>query len=476
MKKSIVKNYLYNLSYQLLVIILPLITTPYVSRVLGPEGIGAYSFTNSITQYFILFGALGLNLYGQREIAYKQSNKKEYSKLFYEIFILKTICLSLSIVVFYLMASNYTRYSQIFYIQIIDIVAAIFDISWLYQGLEDFKRIVIRNFLVKILGVILIFLFVKSPSDLYIYVLCYSGTLLLGNLSMFLYLPNTVTKLKLKDIDIKKHAKPAFILFIPQISISLYTLLDKTMIGLITSSDAEVGYYEQSQKIIKLLLTIITSLGTVMMPRIANIYAENNSKLINKYMVSTFSFVFLFSLPICFGIVGIANDFVPWFFGEGYDKVIINMIIISPIIVFIGLSNVIGTQYLLTTGKQKYYTKSVILGSIVNFFLNILFIPNFLSYGAAFATVCAECVVTLVQIYSIRNDFNIKYIFRKNLKYLLMSIIMLVIVLIEGYFLSPNIISTVIQVISGIIIYIVLFIFTKDENVFNILKKISKHF
>ena len=464
MKKSIVKNYLYNLSYQLLVIILPLITTPYVSRVLGPEGIGAYSFTNSITQYFILFGALGLNLYGQREIAYKQSNKKEYSKLFYEIFILKTICLSLSIVVFYLMASNYTRYSQIFYIQIIDIVAAIFDISWFYQGLEDFKRIVIRNFLV------------KSPSDLYIYVLCYSGTLLLGNLSMFLYLPNTVTKLKLKDIDIKKHAKPAFILFIPQISISLYTLLDKTMIGLITSSDAEVGYYEQSQKIIKLLLTIITSLGTVMMPRIANIYAENNSKLINKYMVSTFSFVFLFSLPICFGIVGIANDFVPWFFGEGYDKVIINMIIISPIIVFIGLSNVIGTQYLLTTGKQKYYTKSVILGSIVNFFLNILFIPNFLSYGAAFATVCAECVVTLVQIYSIRNDFNIKYIFRKNLKYLLMSIIMLVIVLIEGYFLSPNIISTVIQVISGIIIYIVLLIFTKDENVFNILKKISKHF
>lgn len=472
MKKSIVKNYLYNLSYQLLVIILPLITTPYVSRVLGPDGIGAYSFTNSITQYFILFGALGLNLYGQREIAYKQSNKNEYSQLFYEIFILKSICLLLSIIVFYLMANNYTRYSQIFYIQIIDIVAAIFDISWLYQGLEDFKRIVIRNFLVKILGVVLIFLFVKSPSDLYIYVLCYSGTLLLGNISMFLYLPSTITKLNLKDLNIKRHAKPALILFIPQISISLYTLLDKTMIGLITSSDAEVGYYEQSQKIIKLLLTIITSLGTVMMPRIANTYAENNSKLINKYMLSTFSFVFLLSLPICFGIIGIANNFVPWFFGDGYDKVVINMIVISPIIIFIGLSNVIGTQYLLTTGKQKYYTKSVILGSIVNFLLNILFIPHFLSYGAAFATVCAECVVTSVQIYSIKKDFDIKYILKKNFKYLLMSTIMLIIVIIEGYFLSPGIISTFIQVVSGIIIYLALLIITKDESVFKILKRI----
>lgn len=473
MEKKIVKNYLYNLSYQILVIVVPLITTPYVSRVLGAKGIGTYSYTNSITQYFILLGAIGLNLYGQREIAYCQDNREKYSNKFWEIFLLKVICLTISIFAFYFMAEFYTKYRIIFLIQIIDIIAAMFDISWFFQGLEEFKKIVIRNFIVKLTGVLCIFIFVKSSNDLILYILCYSGTILLGNMSMFIYIPKLVNKLNIKKLNITNHIRPAIVLFIPQISISLYTLLDKTMIGLLTGNEAEVAYYEQSQKIIKIALTIITSLGTVMLPRIASIFAKNNHAKIAEYMEQTFHFVFILGLPITFGIIAISPNFVPWFFGDGYSKVILNMMLISPIILAIGLSNVTGTQYLLPIQRQHEYTISVICGSIANFILNICLIPFLLSYGAAIATVFSEFLVTIVQLYFVKNDFCLKKIFKDNVRYLIFSLIMSLIVLYVGNYMTSSILCTLIQCMLGIIIYLLLLIFTKDQTIISLVKKIK---
>ena len=464
------KNYIYNLSYQLLVIIVPLITTPYISRVLGATGVGTYSYTNSITQYFILFGAIGLNLYGQREIAYKQENKKEYSKKFWEIFFLKSITLAFSIILFYFMAITYKKYTCIFFIQIIDIVSSIFDISWFFQGIEDFRKIVIRNFIVKISGVICIFLFVKTSDDLALYVLCYSLTIFLGNISMWMYIPKLIEKLPFKELNFKEHIYPALMLFIPQIAVSLYTLLDKTMIGLLTNSEAEVAFYEQSQKIVKIALTIVTSLGTVMLPRIANIFASKNYEKIQFYMTNTFKFVFMVGLPITFGIIAITKNFVPWFFGNGFDKVIPNMIISAPIIFIIGMSNVIGTQYLLPTNRQKQYTISVIGGSVINFSLNLILIKYFLSYGAAIATVISEVVVTSIQIYFVRNDFNLLKIFKHGLRYLIFSMLMGIVVYIIGVFLPATIITTVIQCVIGAIIYLLLLIVSKDDIILSFIK------
>lgn len=476
MNKKIIKNYIYNLSYQLLVIIVPLITTPYVSRVLGATGVGTYSYTNSITQYFILFGAIGLNLYGQREIAYKQNNKKEYSQKFWEIFCLKCLTLSLSIIFFYVMAISYRKYSSIFLIQIIDIISSIFDISWFFQGIEDFKKIVIRNFIVKISGVICIFIFIKSSNDLWLYVLCYSLTIFLGNISMWIYIPKLIQKISFRTLNLKEHIKPALMLFIPQIAVSLYTLLDKTMIGILTNNEAEVAFYEQSQKIVKIALTIVTSLGTVMLPRIANVFASKDYQKIHLYMKSTFKFVFVLGLPITFGIIGITENFVPWFFGDGYDKVVLNMIIISPIIFIIGMSNVIGTQYLLPTNRQKQYTISVICGSITNFFLNLILIPYFLSYGAAVATVIAELLVTSIQMYFVRNDFQLISIFADGLRYLLYSIIMGAVVYFAGTLMSSTVITTFIQCSMGVIVYMLLLIISKDDLIFGLLQKIKKRF
>lgn len=462
---KVVKNYLYNASYQIMLIVLPIITTPYVSRVLGANNVGTYSYTNSITQYFILFGCIGLNLYGQREIAYYQNDKNKRSVTFFDLVSLRVLTLTISLSIFFLTVMTHSRYSSIFMIQTLDIIASMFDISWFFQGMEDFKKTVLRNFLIRILCVSLIFSFVKTSDDLLLYVLCYSGTLLLGNMSLWLYLPKYVSKSDIKKVNIKRHIKPALTLFLPQIAISIYTLLDKTMIGLISNNNSEVAYYEQSQLIIKTVMTVITSMGTAMMPRVANLFIENKDEEIKMYMRASVKFVLMTSVPFTFGIMAIAQDFVPWFFGQGFDKVIPNMMIIAPIIIFIGMSNVTGTQYLLPLGRQKEFTISVIGGSVLNFLLNSILIYWFASIGAAIATVIAECMVLMIQFYFLRNDFDLKYIAKQFLKYFIFGLVMFVITYSISCLSSSSIINTFIEIMIGAVIYIALLYISKDEAI-----------
>lgn len=474
MDKKVIKNYLYNLGYQVLIILLPLVTTPYVSRVLGAKGIGTYGYTNSITQYFILFGCIGLNLYGQREIAYYQNDIQKRSKVFFELLLLRIITVSISIILYYFSFCQNPTYGYIFSIQIIDVVASMFDISWLYQGMEDFKKIVLRNTLVKICGLIIIFMFVKSPADLPIYVLSYSATLLLGNLSMWMYLPKFVKKVSLKYLNIQKHLKPTIVLFLPQIATSIYTMLDKTMIGALTNNTAEVGYYEQSQKIIRMAMTIATSLGTVMLPRVANLFKEGKLDEVKESMYTSFQFISFLTFPLCFGLIGISKGFVPWFFGEGYGKVVYNMMIISPIIIIIGYSNVIGTQFLLSTGRQKEYTLSVCTGTVVNLCCNFLLIPMLLSYGAAIATVIAELSVTLVQVIATRSTFSYRYIFKLVYKYIIAAVLMLVVLLFLSNIMPVGILYTVIQMTAGCFVYFIVLIVLKDSSIYTVINKIKR--
>lgn len=472
MDRKVIKNYLYNTSYQLLLIVLPLITTPYVSRTIGAEGIGTYNYTNSITQYFILFGCIGLNLYGQREIAYYQNNIKKRNNTFFELIILRFFTIVISLVVFYFTCIKISSYSTLFLIQTMDIIASVFDISWFFQGLEEFKKIVTRNFFVKTICVILIFTFVKSPDDLYLYVLSYSLTLLLGNISLWFYLPKYLRHVEFENINIFRHIKPAVTLFIPQIATSLYTILDKTMIGAL-SNNSEVAFYTQAQVLIKTFLALLTSLGTVMLPRVSNLFKEKQFKEIKKSLMQSFNFVFFLAFPMTFGLMALSFNIVGWFFGPGFERVIPNLIIIAPIIIFIGLSNIMGTQYLLPVGKQKAYTLSVSTGMIVNVIFNVLLIPVFASIGAAFATVIAEMCVAIVQYYFIRNDFSFAKILADNYKYIVCSIVMFIPACILSVLFRSTIINSLIVVFIGIITYFGLLIIFKDKMVINFFDKIK---
>ena len=252
-KKSITKNYLYNLVYQILIIVTPLLTTPYVSRILGASGIGQYDSTQAVVQYFILFGTLGLHMYGQQEVAYVQQEKEKRSKVFYEILFLKCLTMAISLLA-YLIFINFTNGHKLLYlIQIVDLISALFDISWFFYGIEEFKTIVVRNIIVRIMGVAGVFLFIKTPQDVPYYVLAHSIPVLLGNLSVWNYIKKEISWISVRCLNIKKHMRPALLLFLPQIATQIYVVLDKTMIMLLTSSDTEVGYYGQAQRLIKLI-------------------------------------------------------------------------------------------------------------------------------------------------------------------------------------------------------------------------------
>ena len=474
MKKGIVKNYIYNLIYQLLVLILPLITTPYLSRTLGAEGIGIYSYTLSISTYFILLGSLGVAMYGQREIAYVQENIQKRSKVFWEIIIFRFITMSIGMIMFYILFVRQGEYKDYYKILMLELLANCIDISWLFQGLEEFKKTVTRNMIVKIISIICIFIFVKSPKDLTKYFIIYVMSILLGNLTLWFYLPRYIKKCKIKEMKIIRHFKPTLGLFLPQIATQIYTVLDKTMIGTIVVNKSEVGYYEQAQKIIKMFLTIITSFGTVMVPRMANTYINGNEDMIKGYMKKSFNFVWVISIPMVLGIISVANKFVPLFYGSGYEKVSVLMCIISPIIIIIGLSNVIGTQYLIPTKQQKEYTISVISGAGINFILNLILINLYGAVGASIATVIAELTVTGCQMFFIRKKICIKEIFILARKYCIIGLIMFGLSIFIGKNISNDFISIVIQCLAGISIYFIGLIIIKDEFIFSAIKAIKQ--
>lgn len=465
-ENNVKKNYIYNLIYQIVVMILPLITTPYLSRVIGAEGIGIYSYTISIVTYFILFGSLGTAMYAQREIAYVQDDKLKRSKIFWETFLLRTVSLTISIILFYLTFASKGQYSIYYRILLLEILANIFDISAFFQGMEEFKKVIKRNLIIKIVSIISIFIFIKTEKDIGKYLLIYSLSTLIGNISLWFYLPNYVDKVKVKSLDIKRHIKPTVVLFIPQIATQIYTVLDKTMIGSMVIDKAEVGYYEQSQKLVKLILTIVTSLGTVMLPRMANKFASGKKEEIKENIVTSFNFVYFLSIPMCFGMVSIAKDLVPLFLGDGFEKSIYIIYVICPIIVLIGLSNVIGIQYLLPTKRQKQYTLSVIMGAITNLVFNALFILNFKSIGAAIATTIAETVVTAVQMYFIKNEFDTKEILKMSLKYIIAGLIMFITIFLLNKTIFDNL-STIsrmtLDITIGIIVYLLGLFLLKDE-------------
>ena len=472
MKKSIAKNYIYNLIYQMLTILLPLITTPYLSRVLGAEPIGIYGYTISIVTYFILFGTLGISMYGQRQIAYLQQDKKERSKIFWEIIIIRTITLSISILLFYLVYGRSGEYAIYYRILIIQLVANLFDISWFFQGLEEFDKTVVRNLIVKLLSLVLIFVVIKTPDDLWKYFAIFVGAELLGNMTLWWYVPKYIEKINIRELELKSHIKPTLSLFIPQIAVQIYTVLDKTMIGKITSDMVEVGYYEQAQKIIKASLTVIVALQTVMNSRIANAYARKDQKEIKKCLESSFNFVWFLTIPMMFGLIAISSKFVPWYYGEGFDGVIPIMIATAPILIPIGLNGITGTQYLVQIGKQKIYTISVIVGAIVNVLLNLVLIHFFKGIGAAIASVIAETIILIIQLKYFKEQFTILEILKLSIKCLISGIVMFIVVFLLANYMSVSIINTLIQAIVGIITYFIMLIILKYQFLKDILNQV----
>ncbi len=472
-KKSIKKNYLYNLCYQILVVITPLITTPYLSRVLGADGIGTVSYAESIVAYFVVFANLGITIFGQREISYVQDDIKRRSQLFWETKLLSLITSLASLCVFlvYVIAKSKT---SLYFVLAFNILSVTADITWLFQGLEEFGKIVFRNFVIKLLNVAYIFVFIRNKNDYLLYALGIGLFLFLGNVSLWVYLPKYIEKIDLSKIRPFRNLGTVLTLFLPTVAIQIYAVLDKTMIGLITGSAFENGYYEQAMKISKILLTIVTSLGAVMIPRIGYYYEKKDYKKVEEYMYQSYRFVWFMGVPLCFGLIGVSSNFVPWFYGTGFDKVVPLLSILGFLIISIGISNITGLQYLVPTKRQKYLTISVCIGAATNLILNLVLIKKYQAIGAAIASVIAESSVAISQLVLIQKEISIKKVVKSGIVYFLCGGVMLFAVKILSSVLSPSIINTVILVFCGITVYSLMLILFRDYFFINNSKIVFK--
>lgn len=475
---SFKKNIVANAFQQIITYILPFVTVPYLTRVIGAEGIGIYSYTNSIIQYFILFGTIGLSLYGTRQIAYVRDNHEKLEETFWEIFSLRIIFSSLSLAtytIFILITDS--QYKLYMAIQSLALIGNAIDISWYYQGIEEFTKLVRRTIVFKLLGTACIFLFVNCKSDVWIYVAIQTGTIFIGNLILWLNIRITNNLNKVSFSQIISHFKPALLLFIPQVAIEIYAVFDKTMLGVLANV-TQVGLYTKAEEFAKVPLMIISVLSTVLFPKLSNQFKKNGISILNESLNQNLQIVGFIGIGASFGIAGIANEFVKWMMGEEFLGAIPLLYILSPLTFFIGTSNMIGRQYLLPANKNKTFTITVISGAIINFVLNLVFIPKYGGVGACIATVLAEGSVAYLQYLFVRIVVNKRVYYTELLKCFVSGTIMFFIIRLLGRMITINILNTFIQIGIGSVVYIVLAYFFKNrialhilDSLFSLIKK-----
>ena len=448
------KNLSYQTFYQILVTITPLITAPYLSRKLGADSIGIYSFTQSIVNYFTLFAMLGFINYGTRTIAMSDS-KEETRKNFVEIYylqIISTLFVSIIYSILLLLINNNKVYIAM---QSLWIVSCFFDVTWYFFGKEKFKVTVIRNTIIKILTVIAIIFFVKSPNDLWKYIIIMGGSTLLSQLCLWIIIRKEIKLYRPNFDELKKHIKPILILFVPILAMTVFHVMDKTMLGMLSTNE-QSGFYYNSDKVVNIPLGIITGIGTVMLSKISSMKKNNGKDQTIKAINISIKIIMCFGIAMAFGIAAISKEFVPVFFGEGYEECIKLIMIFSIIIIFKIISDILRTQYMIPFNKEKYFIIAVFAGAIVNLLSNFIFIYllQLGALGATLGTLIAEMVVCFIQLILTCKNIKILGSFVYSVKYIAFGIIMFLTVRItEKININLMLIKLILEIMIGMLTY-----------------------
>lgn len=451
---SIKKNVAYNMIYQILVMILPLVTAPYISRVLGVTGIGEYSYTYSIVTYFMMFIILGLNNYGNRTIAQVKDNPRKLSNTFLSIYYMQ-LAIGIIIVIIYIYYSiNLSNYRNTALLQIPFVLSAVLDINWFFFGMEKFKLTIIRNLIIKVITVILIFVLVKEENDIFLYTVIMSCGACVSQIVLWPYVLKDINIVKVKVHDILRHIKPNLILFVPALNICIYKIMDKTMLGILSNVD-QVGIYEYSEKILNLPVNIVNSVGTVMLPRVSNMITNKKYGETEKYLRYVLAFSTMVSLPMTFGLIEVSQYLIPIYYGEKFNECIAVLNILLPSIIFVVWGNIIRMQYLIPRHYDSVYIKSTFFGAVINVLFNLLLIPYYQGRGAAFSTLLAEISVTVFICYKTKRDINYKKYYKDNFIFLLISVLMFLLLQCLPV-LESNLLNLLFRIIFGVSIYIIL--------------------
>lgn len=442
--------------YQIVNACLPLITAPYLARILGAEQLGIFSYTSSVVAYFVLFSMLGTTNYGTRSIASVKEDLNERSRIFWEIYILQ-ILMTFITFVSYILYLNCWCNENLFIVrlQTITIISCYFDISWFFWGIENFKAPVTTSLFFRIITVVAILIFVKYPTDLWLYTLFMLGGTFLGQFALWMYATKFIIFRKVSPRAIIRHLKPNILLFIPLLAMSVYHTMDKTMLGILSNYE-QSGFYYNADKIINIPLCIINGIGTVMLPRMTTLYSGGKRADGNQLFAKSIEGVCIIGVAMSFGIAAIANEFIPFFFGKGYEPCILLTIVLSPVLIIKGISNTVRIQYLIPLKMEKIFTYSVVVGAIINLICNLVLIPKFGAMGAVLGTLLAEVISCMWQFICMRKTIDLKKTINSIWGYVISGGIMFIVVRMVATISSPAIVKIVMEIGVGTIAYFLL--------------------
>ena len=449
---KLIKNMMYNTVYQILILILPLITAPYVSRTLGTTGVGIYSSTAAWLGYFVLAGGLGITLYGNREIAYHQKDKETRSRIFYELLGLKFITVALALIAYLVFVFLQNEWQPYFLLQGITLIAVAFDVSWFFMGLEDFKVIVVRNTMIRLLLTVAIFVFVKTPNDLWLYILLLALSTLIGNLTVWPFLRKEIVKIPFRSLNIFQHLRPVTMLLLPQVSITIYTSLNKNLLQIFSGLDS-VAYFTQTYMIIILGATLVSSFNSAFLPHLSGLFSSGESEKVKPLILKSIDLGNCVSILCISGIIGVSQTFAVFYFGKNFAPVGSLLAVGASTIFFLALTNALSTQYLLAAKKMHEYMMSTIVGLIVNIVFNLTLIPILGTMGAIIATILTEVGVASYILWKLRDLFGLREVFHGVWKYLIGGVLVFIFLDLINKTVPASISSYLIQTIIAVLIY-----------------------
>lgn len=481
-RQNVGKNMLYQFLYQIIILVIPFVLSPYLTRTLGDRALGTYSYVNSIAYYFVVLSMLGITKHGQRLIAASSNNEIQLRKNFWSLIGLHSIISAISTlayigyIIFFVKSDSLIYVIEGFYV-----LSAFFDITWLYYGLENFKSITIKNAIIKIVECVLIFVFVKSSSDLPIYTLIVAGGLFAGQVVMWPQAISSIKPIRVSWTDIFKHFKPILVFAVAVVAASLYTVFDKTLLGILSTKE-NVAYYEYSNRIIAIPRTFIAVIGNVMFPKACKLVSENNVKDLKRYMQYSLVLTYFIGFGSMYGLMAIANDLATTYYGNSFSScgpIIFSMAVI-PLIV--GIGDIARTQYMIPMKMDLKYTLCIVMCAVINIILSSILIPYYGVFGAVIGTLTAELFGCIYQLYICRNVIGIKNLIRHGVPFLVIGFAMFIISNSVGKIIATPIFRLVAQVIAGGLSYLLLsliyiWLFDKDFKALMVSKICkSKHF
>lgn len=478
MAQSVKVNYILNLINTGTQMLFPLITFPYVCRVIEADGIGQINFFQSIISYISLFTCLGIPMYAIREIARDRSDVVQMNRTAMEILLLHSM---LTLVGYAIVAILCLTVPQIqvniplFLILSLTIFFTAIGCEWFYQGIEDFKYITIRGLIIKTVSVVLLFIFVKSKTDL-LYYGCYTVFGVLGgNIFNFFRLRKYIHRENIifSELHIKRHVKPVLKVFSFSVVTSIYLQLNTVLLGFLKNALA-VGYFAAATKVMQMLLTMSACLGSVMMPRASHLIAENKEDEFNRLIQKSYDFTLAIALPMTIGLIFCAPSLITALCGVKFEHSILPSQIIAPIILMVAISNVFGIQVLFPKGKINIVTLCCGIGAVADLILNLCLIPFFSYIGTSIAYLGAEVATTVSMYFIGRRYIPIIYFKKSHLTYALGCIVMAFALYGLSLLQLPTLTILLLQGCCGVLAYFIILCICKDEMLVQILSKIKR--